>query len=314
MTARTPAAGSQAVDRAAALLALIVQSDDARSFTSLVDELGLAKSTTSRLLQALERNRLVQRDRAGTFRPGALFAVYAARQSTVHDLVELAQPVLNRLAAATGETVNLAVPRGNSVVAVAQVDGRYLLGATNWVGIEVPPHCSALGKVFYAFGRIALPRGEMERRTAATITSADTLRRELVEVRRRGGPPPGRSSNRAWSPSPHPSGRPTAPWSPPCRSRPRQPGSPASGSAPSASSSSRTAARSPPSWATGWPAGARRDRRWHHPPRPVPPAPTSGRQERHDAGEIFSRPCTTRRSSATGRASWSSPPRGSRRG
>ena len=57
--------GSQAVDRASALLTLVVEAGAPRTFTSLVDELGLAKSTTSRLLQALERSRLVQRDQAG---------------------------------------------------------------------------------------------------------------------------------------------------------------------------------------------------------------------------------------------------------
>jgi IclR family acetate operon transcriptional repressor len=180
------APGSQAVDRAAALLAAIVESPRPRSFTSLVDELGLAKSTTSRLLQALERNRLVHRDRAGCFRPGALFSSYAAREQTVRDLVELARPMLERLAEETGETINFSIPRGDGIIQVAQLDSRYLLGATNWVGVEVPPHCSALGKVFYAFGRLRLPTGPLERRTAATISSVERLERELVEVRRRG--------------------------------------------------------------------------------------------------------------------------------
>lgn len=174
------------MDRACALLATVVESSQARSFTSLVDELGLAKSTTSRLLQALERGRLVQRDRAGCYRPGALFAVYAAREHTVPDLVELARPTLERIAAATGETVNFAVPRGQGLVQVAQIDSRFLLGATNWVGVEVPPHCSALGKVLYAFGRLELPSGPMEGRTPSTVTSPDRLSRELAEVRRRG--------------------------------------------------------------------------------------------------------------------------------
>ena len=35
--------GSQAVDRASALLTLVVESGGPRTFTSLVDELGLAK-------------------------------------------------------------------------------------------------------------------------------------------------------------------------------------------------------------------------------------------------------------------------------
>src|SRR5690349_24676217 len=104
--------GSQSVERASALLGLIVESGAPRTFSSLVDELGLAKSTTSRLLQALERSRLVQRDRAGAFRPGALFSVYAARPSAQHDLSELARSTLERLSEQSGETVTLSLARG----------------------------------------------------------------------------------------------------------------------------------------------------------------------------------------------------------
>lgn len=181
-----PVTGSQAVDRAALLLAEIVRSPGPRTFSSLVADLGLAKSTVSRLLQALERGRLVQRDRTGSFRPGALLAVYAARDTTVQDLVEIIRPALDRLAAATGETVNFAVPRGDGVVQVAQIDGRYLLGATNWVGVRVPAHCSALGKVFYAEGLLPLPDGPLERRTPATVASRQELDQQLAEVRRCG--------------------------------------------------------------------------------------------------------------------------------
>jgi IclR family transcriptional regulator, acetate operon repressor len=178
--------GSQAVDRASALLDLVVSATGPRSFSSLVDELGLAKSTTSRLLHALERNRLIQRDRSGSYRPGALFALYAARQSTVHDLAELVQPILDRLAEESGETATFAIPRGQEVVQVSQADGRYLLGATNWVGVEVPTHCSAQGKVFLTFGQLSAHEEPLESRTPATITTSAALQSELAEVRRRG--------------------------------------------------------------------------------------------------------------------------------
>lgn len=181
-----PQVGSQAVDRATALLTLVVESGAPRTFTSLVEELGLAKSTTSRLLQALERSRLLQRDQAGAFRPGALFSLYAARPSAVHDLAELARPALERLGELTEETVNLAVPRGSEVVDIAQVDSRYLLGATNWVGVDVPAHCTALGKVLYAFGALPLPPGNLERRTPHSPVDRAQLDHALVEVRRRG--------------------------------------------------------------------------------------------------------------------------------
>lgn len=181
-----PASGAQAVDRAAALLTVIVESPGPCTFTVLVDRLGLAKSTTSRLLHALENAGLVQRDRSGSYRPGALFAVYAARRGAAGDLTELLQPALDALAETTGETINFAVPRGDAVVQVAQADGRYLLGATNWVGVEVPAHCSALGKVFYAEGMLRLPAGPLERRTERTVTDPADLARQLDEIRRRG--------------------------------------------------------------------------------------------------------------------------------
>jgi DNA-binding IclR family transcriptional regulator len=178
--------GSQAVDRATALLTLVVESGAPRTFTSLVDELGLAKSTTSRLLQALERNRLVQRDQTGAFRPGALFSLYAARPSAVHDLAELARPTLQRLGELTDETVNLAVARGSELVQVAQVDSSYVLSARNWVGVPLPPYCTALGKVLCAYGALPLPNGNLERRTAHSPVDTAQLEHMLVEVRRRG--------------------------------------------------------------------------------------------------------------------------------
>jgi DNA-binding IclR family transcriptional regulator len=177
---------TRAVDRANALLTLVVESAGPRTFTSLVDELGLAKSTTSRLLQALERSRLVQRDHAGAFRPGALFSVYAARPSALHDLAELARPTLERLGELSEETVNLAVPRGSEMVSIAQVESRYVVGATNWVGVDVPSHCTAAGKVLLAYRMIELPSGDLERRTAHSAVDRAHLDHVLVEVRRRG--------------------------------------------------------------------------------------------------------------------------------
>jgi IclR family acetate operon transcriptional repressor len=182
----TGPAGSQAVDRAAALLALVVESDEPRTFTSLVDDLGLAKSTTSRLLHALERNRLVRRDRAGLFRAGSLFAVYAAQHDTSQDLLDVAQATLDEIGERTGETVNLAVPRGDEVVQIAQVDASYLVGLTNWLDISVPPHCSALGKVFYAYRAMSLPAGQLPAPPRGRPLSRAQLEADLVETTRRG--------------------------------------------------------------------------------------------------------------------------------
>jgi IclR family acetate operon transcriptional repressor len=177
--------GTQAVDRAAELLSLVVGSSGAPQFSDLVAGTGLPKSTASRLLQALERHHLLYRDDQGGYSPGALFVGYTARHDPVDQLARLAGPGLQDLNARTGETVNLAVAHGTAVVQVAQIDATFVLGVTNWVGVDVPAHCSALGKVCYAYGALAIP-GRLARRTDRTITSARELREQLAEVQRCG--------------------------------------------------------------------------------------------------------------------------------
>ena len=182
----TSPTGTQAVDRAARLLTEIVHSTDAVTFSELAAATGLAKSTTSRLLLALERGGLVRRDTQGRFRPGEMFVRYAWRGGAKAGLIGVAQPFLDRLGDATGETVNLGVANQGMVEQIAQVDSKYVIGATNWLGRPVPLHCAALGKVLLAFGAAELRPGRLEARTARTITSRPALQGELADVRRRG--------------------------------------------------------------------------------------------------------------------------------
>ena len=71
--------GTQAVDRAARLVTEVVHASDSVTFTELAAATGLAKSTTSRLLDALERGGLIRRGDDGRFRPGDVFVRYAWR-------------------------------------------------------------------------------------------------------------------------------------------------------------------------------------------------------------------------------------------
>jgi IclR family transcriptional regulator, acetate operon repressor len=178
--------GTQAIDRAAELLSRVVLADEKPAFGELVTGTGLAKSTASRLLQALERHRLIHRDDEGGYTPGALFALYASRHEPLDELIALARPTMQQLNDETGETVNLAVPRHNTVVQVAQIDATFLLGTVNWVDVDVPPHCSALGKLFYAAGAMALPASELERRTDHTVTDPGEFAEQLARIRRDG--------------------------------------------------------------------------------------------------------------------------------
>src|SRR3954454_20901487 len=178
--------GTQAVDRAAHLVSTVVHADEPLTFADLQESSGLAKSTTSRMLAALERGGLLELDGAGSYVAGSLFWLYAARHDPWQELVRLARPTMERIGEETSETVHLSVTRGERVVQVAQVDYRYLLGTRDWTEIEVPAHPSALGKVFYAWGGLRVPAGPLERLTSDTIGDPEALRRDGRRTRERG--------------------------------------------------------------------------------------------------------------------------------
>ncbi len=184
MSSSTPG-GTQAVDRAAALIDLVVRAPDPLSFTELSDETGLARSTTSRLLAALERTDLIERDGSGGYVAGPLFALHAAIHDPWPQVARIARPVLEEVGERTGETVHLGVARGLGVVHIGQVDSTYLLAARDWNQVEVPAHCSSLGKVLYAYGVLPMPPGRLERRTDQTVTTREALMNEFETIRRK---------------------------------------------------------------------------------------------------------------------------------
>jgi IclR family transcriptional regulator, acetate operon repressor len=178
--------GSQAIDRAGDLVRQVVDSNRPLTFSDLVASSGLAKSTASRILNALERNGLLRRDGNGIFFPGDAFVRYALRGNTDTDLANVAQPYLERLGELSRETINLGVVRQSVVIQIAQVDSHYVLGGTNWLNRSEPLHATALGKVLLAFDAAQLPPGRLERLTARTIAGRSVLDGELSKVRHLG--------------------------------------------------------------------------------------------------------------------------------
>jgi IclR family transcriptional regulator, acetate operon repressor len=173
-------------ERAAHMLALVLERSPL-TLTELAEAIGVPAVQAAPLLAALESRGLLAWDagRAGV-RPGPAQLRFARSGIGREDLAELAQPGTRRLADESGETVNLIVPIPGGTEAVTQIDGRHLLGATNWIGRELPLHCTAAGKVFLAFGAAELPRGELERRTQHTIVERERLQRELEVIRDQG--------------------------------------------------------------------------------------------------------------------------------
>lgn len=178
--------GTQAIDRAAALVVKILDSTRPLTFTQLMNENGLAKGTASRILGALERNELIQRTSEGAFEAGAVVNRFALKGGGNIAISSALQPAMEAISEKTGEAVSLAVAGFEAVENIAQVQSTFLLGSRDWVGASVPFHCSASGKIFLAYGVQVLSDKRLEKITPKTITSRADLARELETTRARG--------------------------------------------------------------------------------------------------------------------------------
>ena len=174
----------QSADRALAILGSFGSERRSVRVSELAAELAVHKSTVSRLLTALERRGFVRRD-GERFVPGFEIVRIARLVSSEEALVAAATPVLERLAAETGEAAVVGVRRGNEAYFVHQVQGDHILVVDDWSGRSTPLHVSAIGKAILAFGSEP-HEGPLPPYTTHTITDPAAFQRELHRTRLRG--------------------------------------------------------------------------------------------------------------------------------
>src|SRR6201995_871804 len=180
----------QSVDRAVRILEILAR-DGVPGVTEVAGELGVHKSTASRLLSALDSRELVTQDAArGKFRLGVGIVGLAGAASARLDVLQESGAVGRMLAHEIGETVNLAILSGRDALYLDQAAGPAALSPHNWAGRRIPLHATSDGKVLLAY----LPAAELAacltpplaRFTERTVTAAAEFPALLAEVRSRG--------------------------------------------------------------------------------------------------------------------------------
>ncbi len=183
--------GVQSVDRALQVLELLARRGEA-GVTELASDIGVHKSTVSRLLTALEDRELVEQAfERGKYRLGFGILRLANAVSGRLDVTQQGREVCERLALEVGETVNIAVLRSEYVVNVDQARGPAAVSTHNWVGELTPLHATSSGKVLLAFmaadaRRDLLAVAGLRRFTEHTITSVERLEAQLRDVPQNG--------------------------------------------------------------------------------------------------------------------------------
>ena len=186
----TPNAAVQSVDRALLVLEILATLGQA-GVTEIAAELGVHKSTVSRLIAVLEsRGYVEQASERGKYRLGFSIARLARASSGHLDLVKLSQDVCDALAPDVGETTTWRswTEPGSSTSSRRSVPSRSLCGPGSVRAARRTPRraarcCLPGSNPADVRGRLA---ATLESFTANTVVKLADLERELATVRERG--------------------------------------------------------------------------------------------------------------------------------
>lgn len=185
----------QLVERVFAVLQVIGATTEGAGVTQIAQQTGLPKSTVSRICATLEQLALVTRlpgkEATGRgFKIGPALVALVANVPRIESLAAMAQPYLQRLQEAIGETVALTLPEGDNAYVVSQITSQQAIQVRDWTGVRIPMYVQSTGRVFLAERTDeALDRyltQSLLPYTSKTICDPARLRLVLMQVREQG--------------------------------------------------------------------------------------------------------------------------------
>jgi DNA-binding IclR family transcriptional regulator len=169
----------------------VLATDGPLTLRDLATHLQVPKSSMHALLRTMQWRGWLETDATGTLYGLGVRSLLAGSAYVDSDaVVRQTAPVLDQLAAQTGETVHLGRLEGGDVVYLAKRESTHPLRLFSSVGRRLPAHSVALGKALLAEmapeqALACLPQ-ELQPSTSRTITDRGRLLEDLEQVRRVG--------------------------------------------------------------------------------------------------------------------------------
>lgn len=173
--------GIQVISRAADILRVLGANSGGQSLGQIARKVELPRSTVQRIVSALIHEGLAASDGSnGGIRLGDEIRVLA--NAPAFDLREHFRPLLEQIAAATSETVDLAILEGPYMRFIDQIEGRHRLRTVSTIGDRFPLTTTANGKAALAALSEASARTLISAELG-TEDGADALMDELRRIR-----------------------------------------------------------------------------------------------------------------------------------
>ncbi|WP_432862209.1 IclR family transcriptional regulator [Microbispora rosea] len=184
----------QSIERAAAILRLLAQGSGRLGLTEIANSLGLARGTAHGILRTLQLVGFVEQDEAtGKYQLGAALLHLGTSYLDVNELRSRAINWADALAARSGEAVRIGTHLQGKVLVVHHVFRPDDSLQTLDVGMLLPMHATAIGKVLLAYDanaaaalHDAVQDGELEQFTRRTVRTHREMSRVLTTVREHG--------------------------------------------------------------------------------------------------------------------------------
>ncbi|UZD91275.1 IclR family transcriptional regulator [Cognatishimia activa] len=190
MTKRT--FNSTTLTRSLAILELLARSGKPMTFSEIMLQSDIPKSTGHRLLTILTNEDMVQFDPdTHTYRSGMRLASLSFQTWYNLDIRNAGASELKRLSDLSGENVHTATREGGHIIYADRVESAKAISMRSSIGDRSPMYCSSMGKAIVASMNDAEAEGlinsmEYEKRTDTTIGSAAEFRQEIEIIRDRG--------------------------------------------------------------------------------------------------------------------------------
>ena len=176
----------QSLSRGLTIVELLANSDKSLGVTEISKQLGVDKSSATRLIQTLVVHGFAIKDpESRRFLIGPKMKVLTEISTETVPLKMHSLPFLQELMEKTGENSHVAVFSRDQCLVVADIESAAQLRVVSGEGRLIPNHCTAIGKCLVAFGGYPIPLG-LPSFTPRTITAVDQFRLHLDQIRNRG--------------------------------------------------------------------------------------------------------------------------------
>jgi DNA-binding IclR family transcriptional regulator len=176
----------QTLQRGLAVLDFLAEADGPVRTSDVAEHFAVDKANASRLLMTLHESGWARRTDGRRYMIGAKYKADGGKPlESLLALRETTHTLLEGLVEISGECAHMAVLVGDKVWYIDKVSSPHVLRVDHPVGALAPLHCTALGKVFLAFGSHGIPR-DLPRFTARTLTDRTALEANLADARQNG--------------------------------------------------------------------------------------------------------------------------------